>query len=127
MHGNLLAREVAAINVADRTGATIGPNGHQQPDQTDSDDERWFVALVKQLLSKDAGFVLHLQTGFEERTCYRYASGERKPSAYFVRTLLRSEQGWQWLSGIMEGSEPEWWRETKRARAINDAISRVPE
>jgi hypothetical protein len=43
----------------------------------------WFVKLAKDLYPKDAGFALHLLTGFEERTCYRYASGETKAASIF--------------------------------------------
>lgn len=121
MHGNIRAGAVAASNAPDRTGSEITIT-----DQTDSDGENWFSDLARGLLPKDSGFILHLQTGFEERTCYRYASGERKPPGYFIRELLRSDQGWQWLCGLMEGSNAEWWTETKRARAIKDALDNLP-
>jgi len=82
------------------------------------DDEQWFSEIVRALLPKDAGFALHVATGFEERTCYRYAAGDRKPPAYFLRALLRTEQGWQWLAAVMDGSEVGWWRDLSAARDI---------
>lgn len=121
MHGNISAAADVASAVTVRTGEALRPNGQSVGDQTDS-DEKWFVALAKTLLPKDAGFALHLATGFEERTCYRYAAGDRKPPAYFLRELLRSDQGWQWLSGIMDGSDCEWWDDIKRAKRKSDAF-----
>lgn len=87
-------------------------------DQTVSETEQWFEEICRALLPKDAGLALHLTTGFEERTCYRYAAGDRKPPAYFLRALLRSEQGWTWLAAIMDGSDAEWWRDIEAARDL---------
>lgn len=95
----------------------------QLADQTASDE--WFADICRVLLPKDAGLALHVTTGFEERTCYRYAAGDRKPPAYFLRALLRTDQGWQWLAAIMDGSDAEWWRELQRARKIAEAIATV--
>lgn len=92
---------------------------------TVSDSERWFADLARQLLPKDAGFALHVCTGFEERTCYRYAAGDRKPPAYFLRALLRSEQGWTWLAAVMDGAEPEWWRTVQAAAASRSKLEEI--
>jgi hypothetical protein len=102
-----------AINLADRL-----------TDQTVSDDG-WFVEIVRTLAPKDAGFVLHVLTGFEERTCYRYAAGDRKPPGYFVRALLRSEQGSTWLAALMDGCEAQWWRDLSRAAANHQKIEEI--
>jgi hypothetical protein len=83
---------------------------------SDDADERWFAFAAKSLLDKDAGFALHIITGFPERTCYYYASGERKTTGHFVRSLLRSDQGWQWLNVIMDGATAAWWLEAKSAK-----------
>jgi hypothetical protein len=71
------------------------------------------------LLGKDAGLALALATGAPEGSCYKYVARKepRQPPAGLIRTILRTEQGWQWLCGVMEGAEPEWWRDTKRARS----------
>lgn len=95
-------------------GATNG-RGHsgsieKAADQSDSEDCGWFAELARPLLAgADAGFALHILTGFHERTCYRYAAGDRKPPAYFLRALLHSDQGATWLSAIMDGCEAPWW------------------
>lgn len=81
-----------------------------------SEEENWFPQACRTLVPNDAGLTLHYVTGFEERTCYRYAAGDRKPPAYFLRALLRSEHGWQWLAVLMDGAEPQWWRDIQRAR-----------
>lgn len=85
---------------------------------TDQTDSNWFAPVCKALLPKDAGFALHVVTGVEERSCYRYAAGDRKPSGDFIRALLRSEQGATWLAAIMDGSTAEWWRELQTARDL---------
>lgn len=91
-------------------------------DQTDSDDGNdWFVSLIRSLLPKDAGFALHIITGFEERTCYRYANGDRKPPGYLLRQLLRSEHGAQFLAALMDGSDAQWWRDLERERRVGAA------
>ncbi len=73
--------------------------------------------MVRALLAKP-GLELHLITGLDERSCHRYAAGSVKPPAYFLRALLRSDQGKQFLESLMAGAEPEWWRELKRAERI---------
>lgn len=82
---------------------------------TDQSDSDWFATMAQSLLGKDAGLHLSIITGFVERTCYRYASGDRKPPAYFLRALLRSDQGWTWLSAVMDGSTAAWWRDHQLA------------
>lgn len=102
---------VGAIKVPDQTDS-------HKPDtvQMDSDDEQWFAAVVRRLLPKDAGFALHLETGFDERSCYRYASGERAIPSYMLRELLRGPNGWQWLCGTLDGCTAPWWIELQTAR-----------
>lgn len=98
----------------------------QLADQMVSDDgDQWFAAICAGLLPNDAGLQLHIQTGFEERTCYRYAAGDRKPPGYFIRALLRTDAGWQWLAALMAGSDAEWWRDLQRSQRIAEAISKI--
>src|SRR5689334_18262889 len=90
------------------------------PEETSTDtfcepENAWFVAACKVLIQKDAGLALHLLTHWDERACYRYAAGDSKSPSNFYRRLLHSPQGWQWLCGIMEGCEDEWWGRLKRA------------
>lgn len=87
------------------------------------DDENWFSVAAHALLPCKAGTALHYATGFEERACQKYAAGSVKPPAYFLRSLLRSEQGWQWLAVLMEGAEPQWWADIQRAR-LDSALLR---
>lgn len=84
--------------------------------QTDSELSDWFGQLARPLLSgTDAGYSLHLATGFLPGTCARYvaksAASRRQPPGYFIVSLLRSEQGATWLAAFMDGYEPRWWRE----------------
>lgn len=87
----------------------------------DSSDRDWFVEMARSLLGKDAGLALHLITGFEERTCYRYTAGDTKPPAYVLRALLRSEQGQPFLHAIMDGCEARWWTDLCNIKQCADA------
>jgi hypothetical protein len=89
------------------------------------DDGDWFAELARSLLPSKAGTALHYITGFDERICQRYAAGHVKPPAYFLRTLLRSKQGWQFLSGAMEGSDAPWWIEVNEALRIKQAVDGI--
>jgi hypothetical protein len=70
------------------------------------------------LLPTKPGTALHYITGFDERSCQRYAAGTVKPPAYFLRTLLRTDQGKQWLAAVMDGCDQQWWRDHQRAERI---------
>jgi hypothetical protein len=87
-------------------------DGRNDADQED----QWFRAACRGLLPHKAGTALHFATGFDERTCQRYAAGHVRPPAYFLRCLLRSEDGWQWLNVIMDGATAAWWLEAKSAK-----------
>jgi hypothetical protein len=89
-------------------------------DQTDSDaGNDWFVSAIRDLGINAA--MLQILTGAEERTCYRYANGDRKPPAYFLLTLLQSEVGPQLLARLMDGCDAPWWAEHQRALKIGRA------
>jgi hypothetical protein len=89
--------------------------------QSDSENESWFSEIAKTILGKDAGFQLHLITGLPERSCYRYASGERSPPGYFLRILLHSEQGEPFLRAIMGGCRASWWVDLNVKKRCADA------
>jgi hypothetical protein len=120
MHGTLQRGAVAATNANPQSGSE-----RKSPTQNDSDDCGWFADLARPLLGKDAGLALHYVTGFPESSCYKYASGDRKPSGYLIRALLRSEQGAAWLAALMDGSDAEWWREHQRALRIIAQIDKL--
>lgn len=112
MHGTISAAALGAIKAVDQTG-----NGKDSDAQTGAEPaNQWFSQAARQLLGSDPGFALSLLVGVPDRTCYRYVSGERAPTAFIVAQLIRSEHGWQWLSALMEGSEPTWWIDIQRAR-----------
>ncbi len=84
--------------------------------ESDSESSDWFGQLARPLLKgTDAGFALHLATGFRPGTCARYVAksepSRRQPPGFFVVTLLRGEQGRTWLTAFMDGYAPRWWRE----------------
>lgn len=79
----------------------------------------WFSRLCEGLYPKGKACTdLHYTTGFDERSCQRYAAGKVVESMDFLRALLRSEQGATWLAGVMDGSDAQWWRELQAAREL---------
>jgi hypothetical protein len=78
-------------------------------------ESEWFSNACKHLLPTKAGTALHYTSGFDERSCQRYAAGQVTASMHFLRKLLRSPQGWTWLCATMDGSDAEWWREVRYA------------
>lgn len=97
-------------------------------DRSVVDDENWFSDAAFALLGKDKpGTALDCVTGlrFGERNCQRYAAGDVKPPGYFIRELLRTPHGRQWLAAIMDGSNVRWWRDMQRAERIAAAVDSV--
>ena len=113
MHGNLPAADSAAISAPVKSDADENADG-----KSDGEECGWFADAARGLLPHKAGTALHFATGFDERLCQKYAAGKVKPSAYFLRALLRSDGGWQWLSALMDGSDAQWWRDLQRARRV---------
>lgn len=98
--------------------------------QTDNESSDWFGQLARPLLAgSDAGFALHIITGFLPGTCARYvaksAASRRQPPGYFIRKLLQSEQGETWLNALMDGSNPRWWFEHQRAAADRTKLAAI--
>lgn len=111
-------------------GVGVATNGHgrnairgKQNGKSAADDGEWFARAARILHPHKPGTVLHLITGLgDERLCQRYASGEVRPPAYFLRALLRSECGEQWLNAAMEGCELPWWVNRKRAAEVGRKV-----
>lgn len=72
-----------------------------------------------------AGTALWAITGWDERSCQRYAAGKVRPPSHFLVALLRSSQGWAWLCAAMKGADAPWWGDVVRARQIYDAIKDI--
>src|SRR6185437_1150639 len=110
----------------------IKSNGHLASDaetdcQTDNELSDWFGKLARPLLAgSDAGFALHLVTGFQPGTCARYVSkspsSRRQPPGWFIVSLLRSEQGEIWETAFMDSSEARWWARHLRAQRIYETL-----
>lgn len=116
MHGNLSGQSPGAISADGKSAverSTPGLNpGIRTPDGKSAvDGSDWFGEMARALLPDKPGTALHCITGYDERLCQRYAAGHVRPSAYFLRVLLRSEQGEQFLRALMDGCAARWWRE----------------
>jgi len=86
-------------------------------------DEHWFSEMAQALLKPKPGTALHYITGYDERLCQRYAAGSVKPSAYFLRRLLRSKQGATFAAIALDGAP--WWRELQRMAEIGRAVVEI--
>lgn len=83
----------------------------------------WFSNAAQSLLGKDAGLHLHRITGYPERSCYYYASGERAPPVDFLRKLFHSAQGEPFFLAFMSGCDARWWREHQGVRRSADTLA----
>lgn len=116
MHGILGKAAEAATDVVARAVSETGITA-----QTGSGRDLVIANAAKTVLGKDAGLHLHYITGFPERTCYRYASGEREPPMDFLRALFHSPQGEPFLLAFMEGCTAPWWRSLREQRRVGIA------
>lgn len=91
----------------------------------DADERGWFAAVAQALLPTKPGTALHYITGYDERLCQKYAAGTVKPSAHFLRVLLRSENGDVWLRAILDDCTAQWWRDQERHRRMGEAADRA--
>src|SRR5690348_7574261 len=98
MSGNLQAANGTAIIPADRTGEICAQTGNE-----------FFASVCKTIFGKDAGYALHLATGVPERSCYRYASGEREIPVLVLRSILHSDRGEPFFNAFMDGCTAQWW------------------
>lgn len=107
--GKLAARRIIPIT-------TNGMHG-----KSAVDDQDWFSAAAKRLYEHKPGTVLHTITSLgDERLCQRYAAGDVRPPAYFLRALQRSGHGLQWSAIVLDGVA--WWLELNRAADIGRKV-----
>jgi hypothetical protein len=108
MHGMFPQNDAHVIVQPDIKTVQIG----HSDDQLDNDlGSRWFADAMRALGINAE--MLHVLTGAELRSCYRYVSDERKPPAYIVIKLITSEVGPQFMAYIAAAAP--WWRELKAA------------
>jgi hypothetical protein len=111
MHGNWIVTSNDATKVSGISAVTSG------------NDCDWFSNACRKLYPLKAGTLLFFLTGLgDERACQRYAAGTVKPPAFFLRALLRSGHGSQWLAAVMAGSNAIWWRDYQEAVSLKAAV-----
>lgn len=103
----------AAISSTDQTGAISAQTGSE-----------FFANACKAIFGKDAGLHLHYATDVPERSCYRYASGEREVPVLVLRAVLHSDQGAPFLAALMDGCTAPWWLEHQRSIRLAAAAER---
>lgn len=100
------------MSLQESISVPLSANGPVQTGgQSDSES---FGPIARAILGKDAGLHLAHITGFPERSCYRYASGERAPPFEFMLALFHSEHGEPFFRAFMEGCAARWWSEHQR-------------
>lgn len=133
MRAELSAARKAATNCAVRLGSELSLQASETLPETStahagSEDNSWFSNPAQVLLGSDPGLALNVLTSVPDRSCYRYASGERAVTGYIVYRLLRSKQGRQWLNAIMDGCTEEWWLthqdELRLGAAVRSVLTR---
>ncbi len=129
MHGTLSRRGRAAMRASGKVAVDrAGSGGNDTSGGKSATDENWFSTAAWDLYGKNPGEPLHIVTGLGDvRACQRYAAGDVKPPAYFLRRLLRSDHGRQWLGATMQGSTADWWIDMQRAERVAAAIDAVRE
>jgi hypothetical protein len=86
-------------------------------------DHQWFSEAARELHPNKPGTHLYFLTCLgDERSCQRYAAGTVKPPSDFLRALLRSDHGSQWLAAVMAGSDAQWWRSYQEAVSLKAAV-----
>ena len=103
--------------------AVVGSDSETTAACGSDEENHWFKRACDTLLGKDAGFALHTITGFPERTCYYYASGDRKPPEFFLRTLFSKPEGEPFWKAFNEECAPPCWPEYQRALRVAEAIA----
>jgi hypothetical protein len=119
LDGSVRGTNSLAVRTASENKFTVRA---EETPENESDFCGCFKFAARQLLGSDPGLALHVLTGISESSGYRYASGERPAPGYVLWQLLRSDQGWQWLCGLMDGSDAEWFEELKRAKRKTEAF-----
>ena len=117
MHGNVPA--VGETAISRHVTSDVEESSSVKSDAGSLD---WFAEMAQGLLPTKPGTQLHYITGYDERLCQKYAAGSVKPSAFFLRVLLRSEQGAPFFAALMEGCTAQWWIDAKRAGSIGEQV-----
>jgi hypothetical protein len=124
MHGTYPAAATAA-SFAPIASGRGGVASDSDPAASDNDEDWFYKIAIANLGSHDTGLALHVVSRSPEGSCYKYVArnpeARRQPPSGLIRTLLRTPQGWQWLCGLMDGSDAEWWQEIVRAKRKSDA------
>lgn len=125
---------VAAVAARDRASG-FGSGPLPVPEAiSGSGNEDWFYdAAIAICGGKDAGYQLHLFTGWPLTSCryfmLRDPGRRRKPPAEFLRILFRSPHGEPFFRAFMHGCEARWFaalvRSDERARAAEARLAAI--
>src|SRR5258708_5036235 len=115
MPASLRSSESGTTSGHGKLAARAGEAAAPEPTHVKS-DVLWFAEMAHEVHPDKPGTNLHLNTGVDERLCQKYSSKTKnvRPSSSFLRALLRTERGWDYLECLMRGSDAPWWIELQQ-------------
>lgn len=85
----------------------------------ESNPHEWFYRAARSLLGTDAGYGLHILTGYPESSCYAYVARDpakrRRPPEHFIRKLCHVDEGF--YLAYMRDCRAPWWLEREQDRS----------
>lgn len=115
MHGNLpIAAAIASgVGIASDTDSDFAI-------ASDSECRDWFYEAACDICGrKDAGYQLHLFTGWPLSSCRKFVAHDpahrRRASPEFLRVLFRSKHGRPFWNAFMHGCDAEWYADLVRS------------
>lgn len=84
------------------------------------------ISCAKAIFPRKTWAYLAVLIDVPERTAKHRLAGSRSLSIDELRMLLRSDQGFEFLSALMEGAECRWWRQCRvMMRAVSARAQRA--
>lgn len=93
--------------------------------QTGNESWLWFSETCIEQWGDNAPADLKFWTGYPERSCYRYTSGDRAAPLDVFRKIVRSDQGEPFLRALMDGCQSEWWLEFQHAAEVGAKVLEI--
>jgi hypothetical protein len=119
----MLTRIPASTSAATNAALAVGSDKTSTL-ASESNPHEWLYLAAQSLLGKDAGYGLHLLTGYPESSCYAYVASDpakrRRPPEHFIRKICHTEEGF--YLAFMQGCVAPWWILREQDRADAEAL-----
>lgn len=110
-------------------GTALVPETGANPGSGTGDDNDWFVEVATGIYGKEAGYQLHLATGWPRTSCYAFVANDpdarRKIPTAFLHRVFNLPIGKPFYDAFMRGCTAQWWRDDERARRIGVCVIEV--